>query len=168
MEEETKVPDIPSIEEQEEDVTGEETEGKTTGTALQNITTKVKKTVNLDLFVPQIHEWITEKLKTGPTLVIGENIGEFSIVISDNLPSVIARESSSTYVSPQSEVKDASMLEKIDFKPFDIEKLASMNDIFINIIVIFTLRKLEKDKQKQLLRECKRMLSRDGQLIVVG
>ncbi|MHA1200168.1 MAG: hypothetical protein ACTSQF_12635, partial [Candidatus Heimdallarchaeaceae archaeon] len=82
--------------------------------------------------------------------------------------SVIARESSSTYVNPRSEVTDASLLDKIDLKPFDVEKLSSMNNVFINIIVIFTLRKLEKDQQKQLLRECKRMLSRDGQLIVVG
>jgi len=167
MDEETKVPEIPSIDVQEEDVSIEKTEVKTTGT-LQAITTKVKRTVNLDLFIPEIHEWITEKLKVGPTLVVGDNIGDFSLVISENLPSVIARESSSTYVNPQSEVTDASLLDKIDLKPFDVEKLSSMNNVFINIIVIFTLRKLEKDQQKQLLTECKRMLSRDGQLIVVG
>ena len=166
MEKESKVPDIPIIESKEEiveDLSGEQTSG-----ALQTIATKIKETVNLDLFLPQIHGWIDEKLKKGPTLIIGERIGEFALKISDKLPSVIARETTSTFVSAEAEVKDSTKLNKIDLKPFDINKLAEIQDVFINIIIIFALRKLEREQQKQLLRDCKKMLSRDGQLVVVG
>ncbi len=164
--EEPIVPEIPKVETQEVDI--EESEAEKSQGTLQTVSTKLKETVNLDLFLPQIYSWIEEKLKIGPTLIIGEKIGEYAIQIAKKVPSVTARENSSTYVSSESEVKDVSKLKKIDLKPFDIEKLASLNKIFVNIIVIFSLRKLERKQQLLLLRECKRVLSRDGQLIVVG
>lgn len=165
MDEELQIPKIPALESQEKDF--EEQPEEKSVKALQTITTKLKETVKLEMFLPQIYLWIEDKLKIGPTLVIGNNIGDFAISLSSKVPSVIARESTSTYVSPVAEVTDASQLEKIDFKPFDLGKIESMQNVFLNIIVIFTLRKLEREKQKLLLRECKRMLSRDGQLIVI-
>ena len=166
MEEKAKIPDIPVIE--NEGVGIEETSKESSPTVIKNISTKIKETVNLELFLPQIHVWIDKKLKIGPTLVIGEKIGDFALEIAKKLPTVVARESTSTYVSPEAEVTDASNLDKIDFKPFDLGKLSEIQGIFINIIIIFALRKLDRENQKLLLGQCKRMLSRDGQLIVVG
>ena len=168
MKEEAEIPEIPTIENQEDEKgIKNESDQKTQGT-IQNLSTKIKETVNVDLFQPQILEWISDKIKPGPTLIIGERIGEFAVTISEKVPIVVARESTSTYVSPKAEVKDESSLSKIDLKPFELDKLASIQDIFINIIVIFTLRKMDREHQKLLLAQCKRMLAREGQLIVVG
>ncbi len=168
MKEDADIPKIPTIESQEDEIgTNDKSDQETPG-PMHNISTKIKETVNIDLFLPQIHKWISDKIKPGPTLIIGEKIGEFAVNISEKVPSVIARESTSSYVSPKAEVKDESDLGKIDLKPFDLEKLSSIQDIFINIIVIFTLRKIDREHQQLLLAQCKRMLARDGQLIVVG
>ncbi|MHA1217821.1 MAG: hypothetical protein ACTSSN_06310 [Candidatus Heimdallarchaeaceae archaeon] len=170
MEEDSKISEIPKIE-----FTEETTEGDTSkkfeeqvSDTLQIVTTKLKEVVNIELFLPEIHEWILEKLKQGPTLIIGENIGNFSGEVSKYVPSVIARETVSSYVSPKIEVKDETMLSKIDLKAFDITKLKTQQGPFLNIIIIFSLKKLEKTAQYELLKECKRMLSREGQLILVG
>ncbi|TET81544.1 MAG: hypothetical protein E3J43_00580 [Candidatus Heimdallarchaeota archaeon] len=170
MKEDSKISEIPKIDSTEE-TTKEETSKKfdeQMSDTFQTVTTKLKEVVNIDLFLPDIHEWILEKLKQGPTLIIGENIGNFSGEVSKYVPSVIARETISTYVSPKIEVKDEAMLSKIDLKAFDIAKLKTQQGPFLNIIIIFSLKKLEKTAQYELLKECKRMLSREGQLILVG
>jgi len=170
MEDDSKISEIPKIESIEE-TTKEETSKKfdeqLSGT-LQTVTTKLKEVVNIDLFLPDIHAWILEKLKQGPTLIIGEKIGNFAGEVSKYVPSVIARETVSSYVSPKIEVEDEAMLSKIDLKAFDLAKLKNQQGPFLNIIVIFSLKKLEKNNQYELLKECKRMLSREGQLILVG
>ena len=107
MEEEPEIPEIPEIENHDVE---EESRGESQPSTKHIISTKIKETVNLDLFLPNIYSWIRNKLKTGPTLIIGENIGDFAIEISKHLPSVIAKECSSTYISPAAEVKDASRL----------------------------------------------------------
>lgn len=170
MEEDSKISEIPKIESTEE-TTKEETSKKfdeQVSDTFQTVTTKLKEVVNIDLFLPDILEWILEKLKQGPTLVIGENIGNFAGEVSKFVPTVIARETVSSYVSPKIEVKDEAMLSKIDLKAFDIDKLKTQQGPFLNIILIFSLKKLEKPIQYELLRECKRVLSREGQLILVG
>ena len=170
MEEDSKISEIPKIESTEEtakEETSKKFDEQAAGT-FQTVTTKLKEVVNIDLFLPNIHEWILEKLKQGPTLIIGENIGNFAGEVSKYVPSVIARETVSSYVSPKIEVKDEAMLSKIDLKAFDIDKLKTQQGPFLNIIIIFSLKKLEKPTQYELLRECKRMLSREGQLILVG
>lgn len=170
MEEDSKISEIPKIESTEE-VTKEDPSKKfdeQVSDTLQTVTTKLKEVVNIDLFLPDIYEWILEKLKQGPTLIIGENIGNFSGEVSKYVPSVITRETISTYVSPKIEVSDEAMLSKIDLKAFDIAKLKTQQGPFLNIIIIFSLKKLEKTAQYELLKECKRMLSREGQLILVG
>ncbi|MHA1690901.1 MAG: hypothetical protein ACTSU7_04635, partial [Candidatus Heimdallarchaeaceae archaeon] len=85
-----EVPDVPHVEKEEEQV-------DESVSAIQLVTTKLKKTVNLELFLPEIYEWIFEKLKIGPTIVIGEKIGKFSEEIAKLDVSVIAREMSSSY-----------------------------------------------------------------------
>ena len=170
MEEDSKIDDIPQIESEEE--LPEEESSKKIDEQLSDtfltVTTKLKEIVNIDLFLPEIYEWIMEKIKQGPTLIIGENIGEIAEKAATLVPSIIARETVSSYVSPKVEVKDESILSKIDLQSFTLEKLKAQQGPFLNIIVIFALKKLEKDAQFELLQECKRVLMRDGQLIVVG
>ena len=74
MKEDSKISEIPKIDSTEE-VTKEETSKKfdeQMSDTFQTVTTKLKEVVNIDLFLPDIHEWILEKLKQGPTLIIGE------------------------------------------------------------------------------------------------
>ena len=157
-----EVPDIPQVEKIEDDQPDESI------SAIQSVTTKLKKTINLELFLPEIHEWIFEKLKKGPTIVIGEKIGKFSEQIANKEISVIAREMTSSYVSPKSEVNDEKILEKMDLKPFSLSKMSTLSRYNLNIILIFALEKLTKSQKMELLNECKRLLAKEGQLIVVG
>jgi len=157
-----EVPDIPQVEKKEEDKPEESV------SAIKYVTTKLKKTVNLDLFLPEIYEWIFEKLKKGPTIVIGDKIGKFSENIAKLDISVIARDMSASYVSPKSEVSDENILEKMDLKPFSLSKLSTLSRLNLNIILIFALEKLTKSQKIELLNECKRLMAKEGQLIVVG
>ncbi|MCK4896235.1 MAG: hypothetical protein KAS47_05460, partial [Candidatus Heimdallarchaeota archaeon] len=125
-------------------------------------------TVYLELFLPEIHEWIFEKLKKGPTIVIGDKIAKFSEEIAKLDISVIARDMSASYVSPKSEVNDEKILEKMDLKPFSLSKLSKLSRFNLNIILIFALEKLTKNQKIELLNECKRLMAKEGQLIVVG
>jgi hypothetical protein len=168
MEEDSKINDIPKIEAEETSVEETEESIEQKPDAFQTVTTKIREIVNIDLFLPDIHKWILEKIKQGPTLIIGENIGRISEEVAAFAPSVIARETASSYVSPKVEVEDEGILSKIDLKSFDLEKLKAQQGPFLNIIVIFALKRLEKDAQFELLQECKRVLVREGQLIVVG
>jgi hypothetical protein len=173
MEETSEIDDIPQIEK-----TSEETEKEEPSTAqkieqqisdsFQTVSRKLKETVNIDLFLPEIQDWIFERIKVGSTLIIGDKIGEFAEKIAKVTPEVIARETSSSYVSPKTEVKDEEILRKLDMKPFKIEKFESLDGVFYNIIVIFTLRTLSNEQTDVFLNKCKRLLARDGQLIVVG
>ncbi|MHA1464414.1 MAG: hypothetical protein ACTSQ2_04900 [Candidatus Heimdallarchaeaceae archaeon] len=156
-----EVPDVPHVEKEEEQV-------DESVSAIQLVTTKLKKTVNLELFLPEIYEWIFEKLKIGQTIVIGEKIGKFSDEIEKLDVSVIAREMSSSYVSPKAEVSDEKILEKMDLKPFSLNKLSGLSRFNLNIILVFALEKLTKNQRMDLLNECKRLMSKEGQLIVVG
>ncbi len=169
MEEDSKITDIPKIVPEEDSL--EETSDKAEEQepdALHTVTTRLKEIVNIDLFLPDIHAWILEKIRRGPTLIIGENIGKIAEKMTDHVPRVIARETGSSYVSPKVEVKDERTLSKIDLKVFDLEKLKTQQGPFLNIIVIFALKRLEKAVQQELLQECKRVLAKEGQLIVVG
>ncbi len=165
MEEQPEVPEIPHIEEEKEEVTE-----KTSSTQRidKQIAKKIKETVNVEIFLPEIFEWIHEKLKDGPTLIIGEKIGVLAEEVASRNINVVARDSSASYVSPKTEVKDKEVLSKMDIKPFSLDKLKEIDGIFLNIIVIFALKKLPKKQQLELLEKCKRILSREGQLIVVG
>ena len=71
-------------------------------------------------------------------------------------------------VSPKSEVNDEKILEKMDLKPFSLNKLNSFSRFNLNIILIFALEKLTKSQKIELLNECKRLMAKEGQLIVVG
>ena len=165
MEEQPEVPEVPKIEEEEvEEIKKTPTDKRID----KQIAKKIKETVNVDLFLPEIFDWIFEKLKNGPTLIIGEKIGEFAEEIANRNINVVARDSSVSYVSPKTEVKNKEILNKLDIKPFSLDKLKDMDGIFLNIIVVFALKKLKKDQQLELLEKCKRILSREGQLIIVG
>lgn len=172
MEEQPSIEDIPQIEkeeiEKEEELTGAKKIEQQLSESFQAVSRKLKETVNIDLFLPDIHDWIFSKLKQGPTLVIGERIGKFSERIAEEGIKIAARESSVSYVSPKTEVKDKKILEKLEMKPFFLEKIADINDTFLNIIIIFALKRLSKEDQEKLLLSCKRILAKDGQLIVVG
>ncbi len=157
-----EVPDIPQVERKEED------QPKESISAIQSVTKKLKKTVNLELFLPEIHEWIFEKLKKGPTIVIGDKIGKFSEEIAKLDISVIARDMSASYVSPKSEVNDEKILEKMDLKPFSLSKMSKLSRFNLNVILIFALEKLTKTQKIELLNECKRLMAKEGQLIIVG
>jgi 2-polyprenyl-3-methyl-5-hydroxy-6-metoxy-1,4-benzoquinol methylase len=157
-----EVPDIPQVERKEEDKPEENI------STIKSVTTKLKKTVNLELFLPEIYEWIFEKLKKGPTLVIGDKIGKLSEKIAKLDISVTARDMSSSYVSPKSEVSDEKILEKMDFKPFTLSKMSELSRFNLNVILIFALEKLTKSQKMELLKECKRLMAKEGQLIVVG
>ncbi|MCK5304961.1 MAG: hypothetical protein KAJ72_06910 [Candidatus Heimdallarchaeota archaeon] len=157
-----EVPDIPQVERKEEDQPKENT------SAIQSVTKKLKKTVYLELFLPEIHEWIFEKLKKGPTIVIGDKIAKFSEEIAKLDISVIARDMSASYVSPKSEVNDETILEKMDLKPFSLSKMSKLSRYNLNIILIFALEKLTKTQKIELLNECKRLMAKEGQLIIVG
>ena len=169
MKEDPEVPEIPKVESQV-DVKDEETtkKEKQLVDSLQSFTHKIKETVNLDLFLPDIHLWILDKIREGPTLIIGDNITDFASKIVEQVPSIIARETSSSYVRPKGRPKKGSILTRIDFKSFQLDKIASIQESFLNIIIIFTLRKLSREQQLELMIICKRKLSREGQLIVVG
>lgn len=158
-----EVPDIPQIEKKVDD----EGQVKTVST-FKAVTTKLKKTVKLELYLPEIYEWIFEKLKDGPTIIIGNKIGKFSEQVAQSGVSVVAREMSSSYVSPKSEVLDEEILEKMDLKPFSLEKMKSFERFNLNIILIFALERLSKNQKMDLLNECKRLVSKEGQLIVIG
>lgn len=173
MKETPEIADIPQIEkasqdEAEEQVSAAQKIEQGISDTFQSVSRKLKETVNIDLFLPDIQDWIFERLKEGSTLIVGDKIGEFSEKIAQVTPEVIARETSSSYVSPKTEVKDAEILQKLDLKPFKIEKFDSLDGIFYNIIVIFTLRRLSKEQAEQFLNKCKTLLAKDGQLIVVG
>ena len=170
MEEDSKINDIPKIESEEETLDKEDSkkpDDQKTDT-VQTVTTKLKEIVNIDLFLPDIHAWILDKIKRGPTLIIGENVGKLAEELTEHVPSITARETGFSYVSPKVEVEDESTLSKIDLKAFDLAKLKTQQGPFLNIIIIFALKRLEKDAQQELLQECKRVLVREGQLIVVG
>lgn len=164
MEEQPEVPEIPQIEGEKE-----ETEKIPSAPRIdKQIAKKLKETVNVELFLPEIFEWIHEKLKDGPTLIIGEKIGVFAEEVASRNMNVVARDSSASYVSPKAEVKNKEMLSKVDIKPFSFNKFKDLDGIFLNIIVIFALKKLQKEQQLELLEKCKRIMSREGQLIIVG
>ena len=174
MEETPEIEDIPQIEKTSQEESEEEKISATQkieqqiSDTFQTVSRKLKETVNIDLFLPDIQDWIFERLKTGTTLIIGEKIGGFAEKIAKITPEVIARESSSSYVSPKTEVKDAEILRKLDMKSFKLDKFERLDDVFYNIIVIFTLRRLTKEQINAFLLKCKRLLAKDGQLIVVG
>ena len=172
MEETPEIADIPQIEkvseEKEEEATTAQKIEQQISDSFQTVSRKLKETVNIDLFLPDIQDWILERIKTGTTLIIGDKIGGFAEKIAKVTPEVVARESSSSYVSPKTEVKDTEILRKLDMKPFKMDKFESLDGVFYNIIVIFTLRKLSKEQAKIFLNKCKRLLAKDGQLIVVG
>ena len=160
-----EVPNIPHVEKKEED------QHKESVSAIQSVTKKLKQTVNLELFLPEIYEWIFEKLKKGPTIVIGNKIGKFSEEIAKLDISVTARDMSASYVSPKSEVNDEKILEKMDLKPFSLSKMSKLTRYNLNVILIFALEKLTKTQKIELLNECKRLMAKEGQLItklVVG
>ncbi|MBY9001695.1 MAG: hypothetical protein KGD64_12330 [Candidatus Heimdallarchaeota archaeon] len=158
-----EVPDIPQMEKKVE-----EEKPENSVSSLKAVTTKLKKTVNLELFLPEIYEWIFEKLKEGPTLIIGDKIGKFSEQVAKQGLIVVAREMSSSYVSPKSEVDDEEILEKMDLKPFSLDKMKAFDNFNLNVILIFALERLSKVQQMELLNECKRLISKEGQLIVIG
>jgi hypothetical protein len=170
MEETPELADIPQIEK----TSHEETEQEDISTTqkieqqFQSVSKQIQKTVNIELFLPDIHDWIFDRIKTGTTLIVGEKIGKFAERVANVTPEVIARETSSSYVSPKTEVKDKEILKKLDLKPFKLDKFEKIDDVFYNIIVIFTLRKLSKEEAEQFLNKCKRLLAKDGQLIIVG
>ncbi len=168
MEEKPEIPDIPQIEKTEEVEEEKLTRTQRIESQIGTVTKKIKETVNVDLFLPEINEWILERLKDGPSIVIGDKIGNIAEKIAKLNFNVVARDSSASYVSPKTEIEDEDILKKIDFKPFSLEKFKELSGIFLNIVVIFTLKKLEKNQQLELLEKCKRLLSREGQLIVVG
>ncbi len=172
MEEQPSIEDIPQIEkeeiDEEEELTGAKKIEQQLSDSFQAVSKKLKETVNIDLFLPDIHDWIFDKLKQGPTLVIGEKIGKFAERLAVEGLKVVARESSVSYVSPKTEVKDKKILEKLEMKPFFLEKISDISNTFLNIIIIFALKKLPKENQEKLLLSCKRILAKDGQMIVVG
>jgi len=63
---------------------------------------------------------------------------------------------------------DEEILEKMDLKPFSLEKMKSFERFNLNIILIFALERLSKNQKMDLLNECKRLVSKEGQLIVIG
>ncbi len=170
MEEQPSIEDIPQIEktEEEEELTGAKKIEQQLSDSFQAVSKKLKETVNIDLFLPDIYDWIFSKLKQGPTLVIGEKIGKFAERMAENGIKVTARESSVSYVSPKTEVKDKKILEKLEMKPFFLEKISDITDTFLNVIIIFALKRLSREDQEKLLSRCKRILAKDGQMIVVG
>ncbi|MCG3219747.1 MAG: hypothetical protein H7641_00070 [Candidatus Heimdallarchaeota archaeon] len=173
MEETPEIADIPQIEKTSEVAGKDETSTaqkieQQISDSFQTVSRKLKETVNIELFLPDIQDWIFERIKTGTTLIIGDKIGAFAEKIAKVTPEVVARESSSSYVSPKTEVKDAEILRKLDMKPFKIDKFESLDGVFYNIIVIFTLRRLSQEQTNVFLNKCKRLLAKDGQLIVVG
>jgi hypothetical protein len=171
MEEQPSIEDIPQIDKEEtdeEELTGAKKIEQQLSDSFQAVSRKLKETVNIDLFLPDIHDWIFSKLKQGPTLIIGERIGKFAERLVENEIKVVARESSVSYVSPKTEVKNNKILEKLEMKPFIMEKISNISDTFLNIIIIFALKRLSREDQEELLLKCKRILAKDGQMIVVG
>jgi len=172
MDEKPSIEDIPQIEkeevEEEKELTGAKKLEKQITDSFHTVSRKLKETINVELFLPDIHEWIFGKLKQGPTLIIGEKIGRFAERIAVEGIKTIARETSVSYVSPKTEVKDKKILEKLEIKPFILDKISTIEDTFLNIIIIFALKRLSTKDQEKLLSNCKRVLARDGQMIVVG
>lgn len=133
----------------------------------QLFTSKIKETINVELLRLEIEEWILSKLKEGPTLIVGDKIAGFSEEVATLENQVVVRDSSVTYVSPKVEIGNKEHLAHIDMKPFKLEKFLSSRDQFSNIILFFILKKLTKEERVEILTHCKRMLFREGQLIVV-
>ncbi|MHA1221927.1 MAG: hypothetical protein ACTSP3_01450 [Candidatus Heimdallarchaeaceae archaeon] len=172
MDEEDKIEGIPKIEkttitEEKKEKKGFQKLEEQISEKVQKATFKMKKVVNLELYFPEINTWILERIKDGLTLIIGNNIGEFSANIAKKVPKVIARDISSSYVSPKVEVKDSEQLEKIEIKPFSFKKIHEIKGSFSNIIIIFTLKKLERKEQQELLDFLKTRLEKEGQIILV-
>jgi len=170
MEEEIEVPDVPQIEkstDEEEDITTEKSDKQISDT-ISTVTRKIKETINIELFLPDIHNWIFERLKIGSTLIIGEKIVSFAEEIAKVSPSVVARDTSPEYVRLKRKGKDAEVLRKLDFKKYSYKKFKTQEGPFYNIIVIFALKHMSKEDRLEFLEKCKRILAKDGQLIVVG
>ena len=82
MEETPEIADIPQIEkvseEKEEEATTAQKIEQQISDSFQTVSRKLKETVNIDLFLPDIQDWILERIKTGTTLIIGDKIGGFA------------------------------------------------------------------------------------------
>lgn len=133
----------------------------------QLFTSKIKEQVNVELLRSDIEKWILDKLKEGPTIILGGKIAGFSEEVVNHGNKVVARDSSTTYVSPKVEIGNKEHLANIDMKSFKLDKFLSRRDQFSNIILFFILKKLTKEERVEILTHCKRMLFREGQLIVV-
>ena len=171
---ENTLKEIPIIKQNEEtsDGTTDNTEAKSARESkiykiFQLFTSKIKETINVELLRKDIEEWILSKIKEGPTIIVGDKIAGFSEEVADLGNKVVSRDSSVTYVSPKVEIGNKEHLAHIDMKPFKLDKFLSSRDQFSNIILFFTLKKLTKEERIEILTHCKRMLFREGQLIVV-
>lgn len=185
MQEEPELPEIPTIpqiekteeekkaEEIEEKVTEEEKEEETVKTEsiatqqIKKISSKIQEAINIDVLKPNIQATIVAKLKEGDVILVGEKIGNFAEKMAEEGHNVFARDTSATYVTPRAEVNNHEVLDKIDIKPFNLNKFKELKGYYRNIILFFALKRLSKQEIEELLKKCKELLSREGQLIIV-
>lgn len=133
----------------------------------KEISAKIRETVDIETLKPYLQETIIAKLKEGDVILIGEKIGVFAEKIAEEGHNVIARDTSVTYVSPKTEVNNHTILEKVDIKPFVMHKFKEIQGFYRNIILFFALKRLSRKEIEELLTHCKKILSREGQIVIV-
>ncbi|MHA1401327.1 MAG: hypothetical protein ACTSQE_13345 [Candidatus Heimdallarchaeaceae archaeon] len=166
---EVQVPEIYTEEEvkEEQEQKEEHRKIKAFRQNLQKLKREIEKTLNIDLYRPEIEKRIEGMLKKGRTLIIGKKIGQFAEQLVEKGYTVIARESSITYVSPKTEVNNIEILEKLDLKPFVQHKLKKIDGSFVNIILLFALKGREYKENYELVSLCRDKLHPNGIMIIV-
>ncbi|MHA1116646.1 MAG: hypothetical protein ACTSPJ_10795 [Candidatus Heimdallarchaeaceae archaeon] len=134
---------------------------------IQGLKEKVEQIVNVNKLRPQIEKDIENLLKDGNTLLIGKNVGVFAERLTEKGMNVIARDTSITFISPKTEVNNVKILEKMELKPFSLEKMNNLKGPFINIILFFALKGRKKEEIYSIVNKCKQLLYSSGLLFIV-
>lgn len=167
-EKELKVPEIKKREEKEKESENETKEKKRGKVDINDFTNKVKSKVQLDSYRDEVEQKILSLIKEGRALLIGDNIGSFceKIIRKTELP-LRARDTSPTYISPRTEIKDEEILRALDIKQFKLEELQSMTEKYYNIIIFFGLKKQDATDREMIIKKCKELLLKNGQILLV-
>ncbi len=160
--EEGKEIDIPDTPERPK----EEEENDKKPSELEKIKDSIQKSLNLKLIRPEIEHWILERLKDGPTIIIGEKVGKTAELFIEKVNDLKAYDTSDTFVSPNVEVNNRQNLDKFKLTRFRIENINEIEGNYTNIILFFGLKKQIRAKRIEILKSCKSKLNRDGQIIL--
>ena len=133
---------------------------------MHDLKEKVEQVVNINKLRPQIEKDIEVLLKEGKTLLIGKNVGAFAERMTEKGIGVIARDTSITFISPKAEVNNVKILEKMELKPFSLEKMNNLDGPFMNIILLFALKGRKKEEIYTIVKKCKQLLYSSGLLFI--